>query len=126
MQAVALEALLDRAAAYGPAQNRSRLAVALAAAVTRFFDQGVSVIVSEFLAERQRALAAAAAERGRVAWALIAGQHVPEEVAERTLGISLGHHHLSVIFWSADPGARAELEATAARAAGLHCTLPEP
>jgi DNA-binding PucR family transcriptional regulator len=131
VQAVALEALLDRAAAYGPAQNRSRLAVALAAAVTRFFDQGVSAIVSEFLAERQRALAAAAAERGRVASALIAGQRVPEEVAERTLGISLGHHHLSVIFWSADPGARAELEATAARAAGaLHATgtliLPDP
>ena len=118
VQAVALEALVDRAAAYGPAQNRSRLTVALAAAVTRFFDQGVSAIISEFLAERQRALAAAAAERGRVASALIAGKHVPEEVAERTLGISLGHHHLSVIFWSADPGAHAELEATAARAAG--------
>ena len=125
VQAVALEALLDRAAAYGPAPDRSRLAVALAAAVTRFFDQGVSAIVSEFLAERQRAIAAAAAERGRVAAALIAGEHVPEEVAARTLGISLAHHHLAVIFWSADPGARAELETTAARVAGaLRATAP--
>jgi len=125
VQAVALKALLDRVSAYGPPADRSRLAVALAAAVTGFFDQGVSAIVSEFLAERQRAIAAAAAERSRVATALIAGEQVLEEVAARTLGISLAHYHLAVIFWSADPLGRAELEATATRAAGaLHATAP--
>ena len=125
VQAVALEALLDRAAAHGPPAGRSRLAVALAAAVTSFFDQGVSAVVAEFLAERQRAMAAAAAERARMAAALIAGQDVPDGAAARTLGISLAHHHLAVIFWTADPSARAELEAAAARAAGaLHATPP--
>jgi PucR C-terminal helix-turn-helix domain/GGDEF-like domain len=118
VQAVTLEALLDRVAAHGPPAGRSRLAVALAAAVTGFFDQGVSAVIAEFLAERQRAVAAAAAERARMAAALIAGQDVPQEAAARVLSISLAHHHLAVIFWSAEPGARAELEAAAARAAG--------
>jgi hypothetical protein len=118
VQAVALEALLDRAASYGPPADRARLAVALATSVTGFFDQGVSAVVSEFLAERQRAIAAAAAERDRVTAALIAGEHVSEELAACTLGVNLTHHHLAVIFWSADPGSRADLETSAARAAG--------
>ena len=125
VQTIVLSALLDQAADYRPAQARSWLPGALAATVTRFFDQSVGAVVSEYLAERQRAIAQTVADRRRIALALISGERVAEEVAERTLGICLAHHHLAVILWAEGPNApavaRGELEATVARAANaLH------
>jgi len=120
VQGIVLDDLLDRASRYRDARARSWLPGALATAVTRFFDQSVGAIVSEFLAERQRAIVQTMAERRRVAAALISGQQVPDDVARRTLHITLAHHHLAVILWAQDgkaASARGELEATAARAA---------
>ena len=47
VQTIVLSALLDQAADYRPAQARSWLPGALAATVTRFFDQSVGAVVSE-------------------------------------------------------------------------------
>jgi sugar diacid utilization regulator len=121
VQTMVLDQLLDRAIQYGPVQTRRRLLSALPALVTGFFDDSVGAVVSEYLAERQRAISQTLADRRRVTAALITGEYVAEEVAARTLGIDLAQHHLALILWAQghDAAARgqAELEQAAARAA---------
>lgn len=125
VQEITLEALLDEAAAYRPALARSMLPGPLSLAMSRFFDESAGAIVAEYLAERQRAIARTVAHQRRTIAALIAGHHVPDDDAARSLGVTLGHHHLAVILWSADhglAGSRSELEAAAARTAtALRC-----
>jgi hypothetical protein len=116
-----LEALLDEAARYRPAAGQAWLPGALALATSRFLDESAAAIVSEYLAESQRVIARTVASQRRTVAALLAGEHVPDEVAARTLGIRLGHHHLAMVLWTRErnppPGARAGLEAAASKAA---------
>ena len=129
VQGIVLEAMLGAAAEGELARERAWLPGGLAAAVTRFFDEAVGAVVSEYLAERQRAIAQTLADRRRIARALIAGENVPEDLAARTLGITLAQHHLAFVLWgpedNAPAGGRGELEAIAARAASaLRCPTP--
>jgi DNA-binding PucR family transcriptional regulator len=133
-QEITLEALLDALEAYRPAHVRPWLPAPLSLAMSRFFDESAGAIVAEYLAEQQRAIARTVAHRRRTVAALIAGDHVPDDEAGRALGISLGHHHLAVILWTADQGqpagSRGDLEAAAARAAAAlrsarHFAIPD-
>jgi hypothetical protein len=133
VQEILLEALLDEAARYRPAAGRhgrdgrgkrdgqAWLPGALALATSKFLDESAAAIVSEYLAESQRVIARTVASRRRTVAALLAGEHVPDDVATRTLGIRLGHHHLALVLWARErnppPGARAELESAASKAA---------
>jgi len=124
VQEILLEALLDEAAGYRPASGRDGrtwLPGALALATSKFLDESAAAMVSEYLAESQRVIARAVASQRRTIAALMAGDHVPDDVAARILGISLGHHHLALVLWNRErnppPGARAELEAAASKAA---------
>jgi sugar diacid utilization regulator len=134
VQTMVLDALLDRAAQHRPVQNRRPLLSALPAMVTGFFDDSVGAVVSEYLAERQRAISQTLADRRRITTALIAGEYVAEEVAAHTLGIDLAQYHLALILWAQGQDAAAhvqgELEHAAARAAdSLHAsallTIPD-
>ncbi len=124
VQEILLEALLDEAARYRPASGqdgRAWLPGALALATSRFLDESAAAMVAEYLAESQRVIARTVASQRRTVAALLAGEHVPDDVATRALGISLGHHHLAIVLWNRErnppPGARAELEAAAGKAA---------
>jgi hypothetical protein len=127
VQEMLLEALLDEAAGYRPALARDGqgghawLPGALALATSRFLDESAAAVVAEYLAESRRVIARTAASRRRTVAALLAGEHVPDDVATRTLGIRLGHHHLAIVLWTRErnppPGARAELESVAGKAA---------
>jgi hypothetical protein len=126
VQEILLTALLDEAARYRPAAGRKSqadlawLPGALALATSRFLDESAAAIVSEYLAESQRAIARTVARQRRTLAALLAGEHVPDDEAVRTLGVNLGHQHLAIVLWSGEQnppfGARAELEAAASRA----------
>lgn len=129
VHAIALEALLDRVAECQPAKARPWLLRALTSAVTRFSDESVGALISEYLAERQRAIGQTLADRRRIITALVRGDHVPGDVAARTLGIDLAGHHLALIIWARDPdalaGMRGELQRSVARAADmLHSPAP--
>jgi hypothetical protein len=121
VQEILLEALLDEAARYRPASGRALLPAALALATSRFLDESAAAIVSEYLAESQRVIARTVAQRRQTLAALLAGEHVPDDRAKRTLGIDLSHQHLAIVLWAREQnpaaGARAELEAAAGRAA---------
>ena len=121
VQEILLEALLDEAARYRPASGQAWLPGALALATSRFLDESAAAIVSEYLAESQRAIARTVAHQRRTLAALLAGEHVPDDVAIRTLGINLDHQHLAIVLWRLEQnppsGARAELEAAAGKAA---------
>ena len=124
VQEILLEALLDEAERCRPASGQpggAWLPGALALATSRFLDESAAAMVAEYLAESQRVIARTAASRRRTVAALLAGEHVPDDVATRTLGIRLGHHHLAIVLWArernAPPGARAELESVASKAA---------
>jgi sugar diacid utilization regulator len=122
-QDMALEALLDRAIGYRPADARPVLLRAVTREVARYFDDSVRAVIAEFLAERQRAIAQSAAERRRVVVALIAGEPVPADLAAATLGIDLAQHHLALVLWrpaGRDPlgWSKNQLELAVNRAAG--------
>ena len=130
VQEILLEALLDEAARYRPASGpdgrgkrdgQAWLPGALALATSRFLDESAAAMVSEYLAESQRVIARTVASRRRTVAALLAGEHVADDVATRTLGIRLGQHHLAIVLWTRErnppPGARAELESAASKAA---------
>jgi plasmid stability protein len=134
-QDMALEALLDRAVRWGPADSRPSLLLAVTRGVAAYFDDSVRAVIAEFIAEHQRAFARSAAERRRVVAALIAGEEVPADVAAAALGIDLTRHHLALLLWRRGSGAggtgggtggaaeaagwsRAQLELAASRAAG--------
>jgi hypothetical protein len=130
VQEILLEALLDEAARYRPATGRDGganrdgqawLPGALALATSKFLDESAAAIVSEYLAESQRVIARTVASRRRTVAALLAGEHVADDAAIRTLGIRLGHHHLAIVLWTRErnppPGTRAELESAASKAA---------
>jgi DNA-binding PucR family transcriptional regulator len=120
VQEIVLEALLDEAARYRPASGQAWLPGALALATSRFLDESAAAIVSEYLAESQRAIARTVADQRRTLAALLAGEHVADEAAARTLGINLGHQHLAIVLWTREQsppsGVRAELEAAASKA----------
>jgi hypothetical protein len=121
VQEILLEALLDEAARYRPASGRALLPGALALATSRFLDESAAAIVAEYLAESQRVIARTVAQRRQTLAALLAGEHVPDDLAARTLGIDLSHQHLAIVLWTREqnpPSAvRAELEAAAGKAA---------
>jgi hypothetical protein len=121
VQTLVLDALLDRAMRHRPVQTRRLLLTVLPAVVTGFFDASVGAVISEYLAERQRAISQTLADRRRITSALITGDYVAEEVAARTLAIDLAQHHLALILWAQGQDAAApvqgELEQTAARVA---------
>jgi hypothetical protein len=98
-QDMALEALLARAVTWGEADARPALLLAVTHGVTGYFDDSVRAVITEFLAERQRAIARSVAERRRLVAALVAGDEVPADAAATTLGIDLGQHHLALILW---------------------------
>jgi len=98
-QDMALEALLSRAVRWGRASRRPALLLAVTHGVAGYFDDSVRAVITEFLAERQRAIAASVAERRRVVAALIAGDEVPADIAAAALGIGLAQHHLALILW---------------------------
>jgi len=100
-QDMALEALLDRAVRWGHADARPSLLLAVTHGVAGYFDDSVRAVISEFIAERQRAIAQSAAERRRLVAALIAGDEVPADVAAAALGIDLTQHHLAMVLWRA-------------------------
>ena len=121
VQEILLEALLDEFARYRPAAGQAWLPAAMALATSRFLDESAAAVVSEYLAESQRAIARTVAYQRRTLAALLAGDQVPDDVAASTLGISLSHQHLAIVLWTREqsppPGARAELEAAASQAA---------
>jgi len=124
VQEILLEALLSEAARYRPSSGqdgRAWLPGVLALATSRFLDQSAAAIVSEYLAESQRAIARTVASQRRIIGALLSGEHVPDDVVVRTLGISLAHQHLAIVLWTREQNppssARAELEAAASKAA---------
>ncbi len=128
-QDMALGALLDRAVSYRPASARPGLLRAITQGVAGYFDDSVLGVITEYLAERQRAIAQNFAERRRLIAALVAGEHVPPDVAAAVLGVDLAQHHLALILWQSGdggppgphPGAgwsRSQLELAANRAAG--------
>ena len=88
-QDVALEALLDRAVRWGRADDRPSLLLAVTHGVAGYFDDSVRAVITEFIAERQRAIAQSVAERRRLVAALIGGDEVPADVAAAALGIDL-------------------------------------
>ena len=55
-QDMALEALLDRAVRWGRADARPSLLLAVTHGVAGYFDDSVRAVISEFIAERQRAM----------------------------------------------------------------------
>jgi sugar diacid utilization regulator len=133
-QDMALEALLTRAVTWGRADTRPALLLALTHGVAAYFDDSVRAVLTEFLAERQRAIAQSIAERRRLVAALVAGQEVPPDVAAATLGIDLTQHHLALVLWrpgtsggNGDDAARwskDQLELAVNRAAGrLHAPV---
>ena len=127
-QDMALEALLARAVAWGRARERATLLLGVTHGVAGYFDDSVREVLTEFLAERQRAIAQSVAERRRLVGALISGHEVPADVAAGTLGVDLAQHHLALILWR--PGtsrsngndavrwSKAQLELAVNRAAG--------
>ena len=127
-QDMALEALLARAVTWGRESDRAPLLLAVTHGVAAFFDDSIRAVLTEFLAERQRAIAQSVAERRRHVAALIGGHEVPADVAAAALGIDLAYHHLALILWR--PGAsrsngndaarwsKAQLELAVNRAAG--------
>ena len=127
-QDMALEALLTRAVTWGRESDRTPLLLAMTHGVAAFFDDSIRAVLTEFLAERQRAIAQSVAERRRLVAALISGHEVPVDVAAAAIGIDLAHHHLALILWR--PGAsrssgndaarwsKAQLELAVNRAAG--------
>jgi hypothetical protein len=126
-QDMALEALLDRAVRWSRPDDRPSLLLAVTHGVAGYFDDSVRLVIAEFIAERQRAIARSAAERRRLVAALIAGEQVPAEVAAAALGTDLAQHHLALLLWRAGPaGGRddaagwsaGQLELAAGRAAG--------
>jgi sugar diacid utilization regulator len=127
-QDMALEALLDRAVRWGRADARPSLLLAVTHGVCGFFDDSIRAVITEFLAERQRAIARSVAERRRLVAALVAGEEVPLEVATAALGIDLTQQHLALVLWrQGTPGAgkdvaagwaRNQLELAVNRAAG--------
>ena len=121
VQEILLEALLEEAARYRPASGRALLPAALALATSRFLDESAAAIVTEYLAESQRVIARTVAQRRQTLAALLAGEHVPEDLAARTLGIDLSHQHLAIVLWTREQnppsGVRAELETAASKAA---------
>jgi len=98
-QDMALGALLSRAVGWGRANARPGLLLAITHGVAAYFDDMVRAVITEFLAERQRAIAQSIAERRRLVAALVAGVEVPASVAATTLGIDLAQHHLALILW---------------------------
>jgi len=126
-QDMALEALLDRAVRWGPADARPALLLAVTRGVAGYFDDSVRAVLAEFIAEHQRAVAQSAAERRRLVAAVIAGDAVPADVAA-ALGIDLAQHHLALILWRQGTSAggrddaagwsRDQLELAVNRAAG--------
>ena len=127
-QDMALEALLTRAVTWGRAADRAPLLLAMTHGVAAFFDDSVRGVLTEFITERQRAIAQSVAERRRLVAALISGHEVPVDVAASALGIDLAHHHLALVLWrpgtsrsSGNDAARwskAQLELAVNRAAG--------
>jgi hypothetical protein len=98
-QDMALEALLTRAVQWGRAADRPALLLAVTHGVASYFDDSVRAVITEFIAERQRAIAQSVAERRRLVAALISGEEVPLDVTAATLGIDLAHHHLALVLW---------------------------
>lgn len=98
-QDMALEALLTRAVRWGPADRRPELLLAVTHGVAAYFDDSVRAVLTEFLAERQRAIAQSVAERRRLVAALVAGDEVPADVAAAALGVDLAQHHLALVLW---------------------------
>jgi PucR C-terminal helix-turn-helix domain/GGDEF-like domain len=126
-QDMALEALLARAVTLGGDGTRPALLLALTHGVAGYFDDSVRAVITEFLTERQRAIARSVAERRRLVTALVAGDEVPLDVAAATLGIDLTQQHLALVLWRGgatgggeDPGAwsKSQLELAVHRAAG--------
>ena len=127
-QDMALEALLDRAVRWGPADARPALLLAVTRGVAGYFDDSVRAVLAEFIAEHQRAVAQSAAERRRLVAMVIAGDAVPADVAAAALGIDLAQHHLALILWRQGTSAggrddaagwsRDQLELAVNRAAG--------
>jgi hypothetical protein len=66
VQTLVLDALLDRAMRHRPVQTRRLLLTVLPAVVTGFFDASVGAVISEYLAERQRAISQTLADRRRM------------------------------------------------------------
>ncbi|HEY1821547.1 MAG TPA: helix-turn-helix domain-containing protein [Trebonia sp.] len=98
-QDMALEALLAQAVTWAPAEGCPALLLAVTHGVAGYFDDSVRAVITEFLAERQRAIAQSVAERRRLVAALVAGAEVPLDVAAATLGIDLTQHHLALVLW---------------------------
>jgi sugar diacid utilization regulator len=110
-QDMALGALLDRAVRWGSAGTRPALLLAVTHGVAGYFDDSVRAVISEFIAERQRAIAQSVAERRRLVAALIAGDEVPADVAAATLGVDLTQHHLALVLWRQGASARGRNDA---------------
>lgn len=127
-QDMVLEALLTRAVQWGPADTRPALLLAVTHEVAAYFDDSVRAVLTEFLAERQRAIAQSVADRRRLVAALIAGHDVPADVAAAALGIDLTQHHLALVLWRPGPSggngddavrwSKGQLELAVNRAAG--------
>ena len=63
------------------AEGSPALLLAVTHGVAGYFDDSVRAVITEFLAERQRAIAQSVAERRRLVAALVAGAEVPLDVA---------------------------------------------
>ena len=112
-QDMALEALLTRAMAWARPGTLPGLLLAVTQGVAGYFDDSVRAVITEFLAERQRAIAQSVAERRRLVAALVAGAEVPLDVAAATLGVDLTQHHLALVLWRPGSPASGRDDATA-------------
>ncbi|MGW1025604.1 PucR family transcriptional regulator [Streptomyces sp. NPDC002577] len=127
VQDIVLESVLDRASWHPQVADRPQLLRSVTGIVSSYFDHNVSSVVEEYLAERQRSIAQTLSDQRRVASALVAGEQVPIDAANHTLGIDLTQHHLALVVWPRDRSAtlRSDPQDIAARAArALHAPPP--
>ncbi|HEY6495760.1 MAG TPA: helix-turn-helix domain-containing protein [Trebonia sp.] len=111
-QDMALEALLNRAVTWGGADTTPALLLGVTRGVAGYFDDSVRAVITEFIAERQRAITRSVAERRRLVAALVAGDEVPPDAAA-ALGVDLTQQHLALVLWR--PGGSASGRDDAAR-----------
>ncbi len=103
--------------------DRDRLVVAMRETAAFAFDYIDSVsarVGAEHIAERERRQRRAALLRADVARAILAGEEIDRETAERTLGHPLGGRQLALLCWTeGDPGPLEKAAVAIARAAGV-------
>jgi DNA-binding PucR family transcriptional regulator len=107
----------------------SRALVTVWGQAIEWFSRSVELLIGAYGEERERWLRSALTRRTQLVTAILAGDRVDPDAAERDLGHSLRRQQTALVLWEADPRAEgdpvARLEAEAARLAARHAA-PRP